>query len=303
VSYTTEPCYSGGVKASPLARNTATTEGVDLASVQGSGPGGRIIHADVVASKQQPAQQFIRPTFAAPPAGAAYTDIPNSQIRRVIASRLTQSKQQIPHYYLSVDLNVDKLLNLRTQLNEKANGQYKLSVNDFVVKASALALRKVPEANSSWTEEAIRRFHTVDINVAVNTDRGLMTPLLPSADKMGLATINNTIKELAQKAKDNKLSPTEMQSGTFTISNLGMFGIKNFSAVINPPQACILAVGASDKRVIVNESSKDPNNQFTTANFMSVTLSCDHRVVDGAIGAQWLAAFREYIEDPVKMLL
>jgi len=263
--------------------------------VKGTGPGGRIIGSDVVSSKQSTGP------IAAP--GEAFTDIPNTQIRKITAQRLSLSKQTIPHYYLTVDCKVDELLKTRQTLNDKANGEYKLSVNDFVIKASALALKKVPAANSTWTDEAIRRYHSIDINIAVNTDRGLLTPIIFNADKIGLSTIANTVKDLAEKAKDNKLKPEQFTGGTFTISNLGMFGIKQFNAVINPPQVCILAVGASEKRVIVNEKSTNSSDQYSVGNFMSVTLSCDHRVVDGAIGAEWLKYFKQYIEDPMKMLL
>jgi len=309
-----------GVFASPFAKATATQMGVDITALKGmgSGPSGRILQADVVEAKSslatqkpravesQPLPKTAQPsttTYAASQVGDLFTDIPHTQIRKVIAQRLTQSKQQIPHYYLTVDCRVDNLLQLRTRLNDAAKGEFKLSVNDFVVKAAALALKKVPTCNSSWRDDAVRRFHTVDINVAVNTDRGLLTPLVRDADKVGLASINGTIKEMAEKAKANKISPNDLTIGTFTISNLGMFGIKEFSAVINPPQACILAVAGTEKRVIVDEKPSDPKNPFAVANIMAVTLSCDHRVVDGAVGAEWLKAFKEYLEDPVKMLL
>eukprot|EP01117_Protostelium_nocturnum_P018070 TRINITY_DN747_c0_g1_i1.p1 TRINITY_DN747_c0_g1~~TRINITY_DN747_c0_g1_i1.p1 ORF type:complete len:559 (-),score=226.13 TRINITY_DN747_c0_g1_i1:57-1733(-) len=251
-------------------------------------------------AKASPASSQSSDSAAPSQSSGAYTDIPNSQIRKVIAKRLTESKSTIPHYYLSIECNVDKLLESRTKFNEKSDGKYKLSVNDFIVKASAQALRRVPEVNSSWTDAAIRRYHNVDINVAVNTDKGLLTPLLPNADRLGLSGINNLVKTLAEKGKEGKLSPAEQASGTFTISNLGMFGIKQFCAVINPPQACILAVGGTEKRVVAVEGSTD---KFQTSNFMTVTLSCDHRVVDGAVGARWLQAFRELIEDPSRMLL
>lgn len=294
----------GRVFASPLARATAAASGVELSGVAGTGPGGRIIKADVLEAASRPAAA--QPAFAAPipPAvTASFTDIPNSNIRKVIASRLTASKQTIPHYYLTIEANVDALLKIRTDLNAKANGAYKLSVNDFVVKAAAVALRKVPEVNSSWAEEAIRRYHTVDINVAVNTDAGLFTPLIANADQKGLATIANSVKELAEKAKNSKLTPNDLTIGTFTISNLGMFGIKHFSAVINPPQACILAVGGTEKKVIVKGNNDKGEPVFGVANVMNLTLSCDHRVVDGAVGARWLQAFKEVLEDPIKLLL
>jgi pyruvate dehydrogenase E2 component (dihydrolipoamide acetyltransferase) len=289
-----------GVFASPLAKATASQQGVPLQGIQGSGPSGRIVQQDVLQRAAQGVPSVQQVSVSVQQAGS-FTDIPHTQIRKVIASRLSLSKQTIPHYYLTMDCRVDELLRLRTQFNDKANGAYKLSVNDFVVKAAAIACTRVPEANSSWSDDFVRRYHYVDINVAVNTDRGLLTPLIQDADKLGLAGISNAVKTLAEKGKDGKLSPSELSSGTFTISNLGMFGIKQFAAVINPPQACILAVGGSEKRVIVNENSKE--NPYSTANFMSVTLSCDHRVVDGAVGAKWLQVFKDLIEDPSKMLL
>lgn len=290
-----------GVFASPLAKATAQQQGVPLQGIQGSGPAGRIIQQDVLQRAQSGVPSQVQQVSVSVQQTGSFTDIPHTQIRKVIASRLSLSKQTIPHYYLTMECRVDELLKLRTQFNEKSNGAYKLSVNDFVVKAAAIACTRVPEANSSWTDDFIRRYHYVDINVAVNTDRGLLTPLIQDADKLGLAGISNTVKTLAEKGKEGKLSPSELASGTFTISNLGMFGIKQFAAVINPPQACILAVGTTEKRVIVNEQSKE--NPYTTANYMSVTLSCDHRVVDGAVGAKWLQVFKDLIEDPAKMLL
>jgi len=201
---------------------------------------------------------------------------------------------------------VDKLLKLRQEFNDQGNGKYKLSVNDFVIKAAALANVKVPEANSSWNDQFIRRFNNVDINVAINTDRGLLTPFVANADKIGLTAISERVKDLATRGKEGKLKPEELSGGTFTISNLGMFGIKSFSAVINPPQVCILAVGATEQKVAVKQTDpKDDKKRprLTVANIMNCTLSCDHRVVDGAIGARWLQHFREYIEDPSRMLL
>eukprot|EP01119_Soliformovum_irregulare_P000359 TRINITY_DN1024_c0_g1_i1.p1 TRINITY_DN1024_c0_g1~~TRINITY_DN1024_c0_g1_i1.p1 ORF type:complete len:508 (+),score=179.32 TRINITY_DN1024_c0_g1_i1:47-1570(+) len=278
--------------ASPLARGTAAQRGVNVQDIKGSGPGG--------SSSSQ--EKGSAPTSSS---GEAYTDLPNSQIRKVTAKRLTESKQQVPHYYLTIDCNVDKLLELRTKLNDKAKGEYKLSMNDFVVKAAGLALRKVPEVNSQWMGESIRRFSNIDINVAVNTDRGLLTPLVRDADKIGLATINKSVKEMADKAKANKLNLNDLAPGTFTVSNLGMFGIKHFTAVINPPQAAILAVGGTQKRLVPKETSlgTSESGEFSVANYMHVTLSCDHRVIDGATGAQWLNRFKEYMEDPLNMLL
>jgi len=295
------PPPGGRVKASPAARFVAADRGVDLTQGPGTGPQGRIVKQDVIS---------FGGAVAAVPAGspvtaggAAYTDIDNSQIRKITASRLTQSKQTIPHYYLTIDFSVDELLRVRNTLNQAANGQYKLSVNDFVVKAAALALRQVPEVNSAWNETSIRRFHNVNINVAVNTDRGLFTPLISQTDNKGLVEINKQTKELAEKAKAGKLGATELETGTFTISNLGMFGIKHFAAVINPPQACILAVGGVEERVVSNKNAKEGEDKFKVSQYMAVTLSCDHRVVDGALGAQWLNAFRKNIENPLNMLL
>ncbi|KAL6003597.1 hypothetical protein ACLOJK_023830 [Asimina triloba] len=231
-----------------------------------------------------------------------YTDIPLSQIRKVTASRLLLSKQSIPHYYLTVDTCVDKLMVLRSELNslQEASGGKRISVNDLVIKAAALALRKVPRCNSSWTNDYIRQYHNVNINVAVQTDNGLLVPVIRDADKKGLANIAEEVKHLAQKAKDNSLKPEDYEGGTFTISNLGgPFGIKQFCAIINPPQSAILAVGSAEKRVIPGTGP----DQFAFGAFMPVTLSCDHRVIDGAIGAEYLKAFKGYIENPHSMLL
>eukprot|EP01116_Phalansterium_solitarium_P021951 TRINITY_DN7054_c0_g1_i1.p1 TRINITY_DN7054_c0_g1~~TRINITY_DN7054_c0_g1_i1.p1 ORF type:complete len:512 (-),score=186.48 TRINITY_DN7054_c0_g1_i1:681-2216(-) len=291
--------------ASPLAKSLAESAGIDLRQVQGTGPNGRIVKSDVAAfASSAPSAPAPASAVAAPAAvgtAGAFTDIPNSGLRKVIATRLSLSKSTIPHYYLTAEVRMDAVLTLRQQLNAQSNGAYKLSVNDFVIKAAALALKKVPTANSQWQNDFVRRFSNIDINVAINTDRGLYSPLIRDADKIGLAGLNSSVRQLADKAKANKLSPAELESGTFTISNLGMYGIKHFTAVINPPQACILAVGSTEKQVIVDESSKDGG--FKAISVMNVTLSCDHRVVDGAVGAEWLAAFREYMQEPIKMLL
>ncbi|GAB2269211.1 hypothetical protein Dimus_004140 [Dionaea muscipula] len=289
--------------ASPLARKLAEDNKVPLSSIKGTGPDGRIVKADIedyLASRGKEA-----PATAVKSSEATsldYTDIPHTQIRKITAARLLLSKQTIPHYYLTVDTRVDKLMELRNQLNslQEASGGKRLSVNDLVIKAAALALRKVPRCNSSWTNDYIRQFHDVNINVAVQTDNGLYVPVIKDADKKGLSKISEEVKILAQKAKENSLKPEDYEGGTFTVSNLGgPFGIKQFCAIINPPQAAILAVGSAEKRLI---PGSDPD-QFDFASFMSVTLSCDHRVIDGAIGAGWLKAFKGYIENPESMLL
>jgi len=313
--------------ASPVAKRLAMEKGIDLANVPGTGPGGRITKEDVESFKRV---EVISPVSAAtvpppaspappappapmpraamppppppppPPAGAQYTDLDLSNMRRTIAKRLSESKQTIPHYYLSVDVNMDAVLALREELNKGGAGQYKLSVNDFVVKASALALQRVPECNSQWMDTFIRQFNNVDISVAVSTEGGLITPILFDADKKGLRSINQDVAMLAEKARNKTIQPHEFVGGTFSISNLGMFGITNFSAVINPPQSCILAVGGTQERLIPDPSSE---KGYRSSKLMSVTLSCDHRVVDGAVGAQWLKEFRNYLEKPNTMLL
>ncbi|OAY80145.1 Dihydrolipoyllysine-residue acetyltransferase component 3 of pyruvate dehydrogenase complex, mitochondrial [Ananas comosus] len=288
--------------ASPLARKLAEDNNVPLASLKGTGPDGRIVKADVeeyLASRAKGAE--VPKTVA--PQGLDYVDISNSQIRKVTASRLLLSKQTIPHYYLTVDTRVDKLMELRQQLNslQEASGGKRISINDLVIKAAALALRKVPQCNSSWMNDFIRQYYNVNINVAVQTDHGLFVPVIKDADKKGLSTIAEEVKQLAQKAKDNSLKPEDYEGGTFTVSNLGgPFGIKQFCAIINPPQSGILAIGsAAEKRVIPGSGT----DQFEFGSFMSVTLSCDHRVIDGAIGAEWLKAFKGYVENPHSMLL
>ncbi|XP_053125222.1 dihydrolipoyllysine-residue acetyltransferase component of pyruvate dehydrogenase complex, mitochondrial isoform X2 [Hemicordylus capensis] len=268
------PGHKGRVVVSPLAKKLAAERGIDVSQVKGTGPDGRITKKDI--------DSFV-PTKVAP----------------VIAQRLMQSKQTIPHYYLSVDVDMGEILVLRKELNQEMPQNTKLSVNDFIIKASALACMKVPEANSSWLDTVIRQNHVVDVSVAVSTPAGLITPIVFSAHIKGLASINKDIVTLATKAREGKLQPHEFQGGTFTVSNLGMYGIKNFSAIINPPQACILAVGASEKRIVPADNEKG----FDVASVMSVTLSCDHRVVDGAVGAQWLAEFKKLLEKPATMLL
>jgi pyruvate dehydrogenase E2 component (dihydrolipoamide acetyltransferase) len=303
----------GRVFASPLAKRIARDGNVDLKAVKGSGPHGRIVKADVEAAiagggaKAAPAPAAAAPAPAPAPKAApapaaaspfepAFEEIPNSSMRKIIARRLTEAKSTIPHFYLSIDCELDALLKVRADLNGRSDA-YKLSVNDFVVRAVALALKKVPAANASWGEEAIKRYKDIDISVAVATPSGLITPIVHHADHKGLAEISNEMKALAGKARDNKLKPEEFQGGGFTISNLGMFGIKEFAAIINPPQGCILAVGAGEQRPVVK------NGALAVATVMTCTLSVDHRVVDGAVGAEFLAAFKKLIEDPLSMLL
>ncbi|KAI3775121.1 hypothetical protein L1987_49689 [Smallanthus sonchifolius] len=294
------------VFASPLARKLAEDNNVSLSSIKGTGPDGSIVKADIeeylaFGKKDLPAAPS-KSDAKATVSAINYTDIPNSQIRKVTASRLLLSKQTIPHYYLTVDTCVDKLTKLRGELNalQEASGGKKISINDLVIKAAALALRKVPQCNSSWTNDYIRQFHEVHINVAVQTDNGLFVPVVRDADKKGLSAISEDVKNLAKKARENSLKPADYEGGTFTVSNLGgPFGIKQFCAIINPPQAGILAVGSAEKRVIPSSGV----GEFKFASYMSVTLSCDHRVIDGAIGAEWLKAFKGYIENPETMLL
>lgn len=277
--------------ASPLARRLAAQWHVNLLDVQGTGPRGRIVRRDVEAARDR------APVAAAPQASrAAGRRVPHSGMRRAIARRLTESKQQVPHFYLTVDCRMDALLALRAQANQ--GGAVKLSVNDFIVRAAALALREVPEVNASWHDDAIEFHAGADISVAVATDGGLVTPIVRDADVKPLSAIAGEIVELAGRAKVNRLKPEEFTGGSLTVSNLGMYGIKQFAAIINPPQAAILAVGAAERRPVV-----DDNGDLKAATVMTVTLSADHRVVDGAVGARWLAAFRALIENPVRILL
>jgi pyruvate dehydrogenase E2 component (dihydrolipoamide acetyltransferase) len=303
--------------ASPLARRLAAEGGIDLRSLNGSGPHGRIVKADIEAAKvrgpaPRPAAAPVAAPAAAPvvaPALSAaaiagttpYHLVPATTMRKVIARRMVEAKQQVPHFYLSIDCEIDELLKLRADLNgkapEKGEGAFKLSVNDFVIRASALALRKVPTANAAYSEEGSVMFDAVDISVAVAIPGGLITPIVRCADQKGLATISNEMRSLAGKAKEGKLKPEEFQGGTFSISNLGMFGIRDFQAVINPPQGAILAVGAGEQRPVVKGGA------LGIATVMTCTLSVDHRVLDGAIGAEFLAAFKKLVEDPITMLL
>jgi pyruvate dehydrogenase E2 component (dihydrolipoamide acetyltransferase) len=304
--------------ASPLAKKIAEQKGVDLASLQGSGPRGRIVKSDVESAQPGAAKAPTKPAAqpsAAPAAAISgitplpdaklfykpedYDEIPHDSMRKTIAKRLTTAKSLIPHFYLTIDCNIDELMAMRAKLNAqspKENG-YKLSVNDFVVKASALSLMRVPEVNASWTENSMLRHKHADIGIAVALDFGLITPIVFQAEGKGLAVISNEVKSLAERAKAKKLKPQEYEGGGFSISNLGMFGIKDFTAVINPPQAAILAVGMGELRPVVKDGI------LKTATIMTVTLSCDHRVIDGATGARFLQAFKGFIEEPSSMLL
>jgi pyruvate dehydrogenase E2 component (dihydrolipoamide acetyltransferase) len=290
----------------------ASQAGLDLANVAGTGPNGRIVKADVEAALSgggAPASAVAAPSASHAVAQATPTTAGKlpfepdfeleslSTMRKTIARRLTESKQQIPHFYLTVDCEIDELLAMRKTLNDKADGAYKLSVNDMVIKAAAIALRRVPKANASWTDEGVKLYNSADISVAVAIEGGLITPVVRRADNKGLEAISSEMKSLSEKARDGKLGPEEYQGGTFSISNLGMYGIKEFSAVINPPQACILAVGAGAQQPVVKDGA------LAVATVMSCTLSVDHRAVDGAIGAEYLSAFKRLIEDPLSMLL
>ncbi|KAL3309844.1 hypothetical protein Ciccas_011600 [Cichlidogyrus casuarinus] len=289
------------VFASPLAKKMAKERGLDLTSLGvGSGLMGMITFADLANAKagSGPSRTIQR-------SPDAIVDVPISGMRATIAKRLCESKQTIPHYYLTIDINLNSALNLRHQINAKLAAKkqdQKVSLNDFIIKAVSEACLKVPECNSSWMGDSIKQYNVVDVSVAVATPNGLITPIVKDAHLKGLVEISSNVKELASRAKANKLRPEEFQGGTFTISNLGMFGISNFSAIINPPQACILAVGGTKKQVVPREDDIKETG-LEVSNMMSVTLCCDHRVVDGAVGAQWLAEFKQALEEPAMMLM
>ena len=279
--------------ASPLAKRIAKQEDIDLNLVNGSGPNGRILKADIENFNNN--KVLIQNEITSNNHNSEL--IKNSSMRKTIAERLVKSKNEAPHFYLSLDCNIDQLLKIRSTLNSKSNDKYKISVNDMIIKAASSSLIKVPKANASWENENTRYFNNTDISVAVAIDGGLITPIIKDVQSKGLLEISEDMKLLANKAKDGKLLPEEYVGGSFSISNLGMYGIKEFSAVINPPQGAILAIGSGEKRPIVL------NDQLTIANIMTVTLSCDHRVVDGAVGAQFLSVFKDFIENPSLMLL
>lgn len=288
--------------ASPIAKKIALEKGIPLSKVKGSGPEGRILREDVEKYKPEAAAAGVSGGMpAASP--EEYTDTPLTGMRRVIGQRLLQSKVEVPHYYVTVDVNMDKVLKLREVFNktlaEKDKGA-KLSVNDFVVKAVGCALSDVPEANSAFLGDFIRTFKKADISIAVATPTGLITPIVKDVGAKGLASISSESKALAKKARDGKLQPQEYQGGTFTISNLGMFDVSHFTAIINSPQSCILAVGSTQPTLV---PAPEEERGFKTANMMKVTLSSDHRTVDGAIAARWLSAFKGYLENPLTFML
>jgi pyruvate dehydrogenase E2 component (dihydrolipoamide acetyltransferase) len=290
------------VFASPLARRVAREFNVDVAKIAGSGPNGRVLKADVELAAAANSAVQTKPAAASQPAAqpnavaAAFDDIPHTTVRRVTAQRLSESKQTIPHFYLTVNCDMEPLLALRQQLAQQVEG-VKISVNDFIVKAAAIALKRHPGVNASWTDDAVRRWRTVDVSIAVATPGGLITPIVRNADEKSLRNLSLEAKDLAARAKEGKLRPDEFQGGGFTISNLGMYGISEFSAIINPPQACILAVGACEQRPVVR------NGELAVGSQMTCTLSADHRVVDGALGAEFLGEFRKIIETPFSMLV
>ncbi|BDG76165.1 pyruvate dehydrogenase complex, E2 component, dihydrolipoamide acetyltransferase [Wolbachia endosymbiont of Culex quinquefasciatus JHB] len=275
------------IKVSPLAKKIAQNEGVDIKRLKGTGPYGRIIKADVLEFLDQ-TKSYER--------FEENTTVEVSNMRQVIAQRLVESKQNIPHFYLTVDCHVDKLISLKNEVNS-ANENNKVTINDLIIKAVAFSMKKFPDINSSWIDTKIVRYSNIDISIAVALEDGLITPIVKNADEKSVLSISKEVKDLVNRARSGKLRPEEFQGGGFTISNLGMFGIKTFSAIINPPQSCIMAVGASKKQpVVISE-------KIEIAEVMTVTLSVDHRAVDGALGAKFLNAFKYYIENPTVMLL
>ncbi len=290
----------GGAKISPLAKRLADDNNIIVDGLKGTGPNGRIIKADVEDAMARGGVLGVVKRDE-----SEFHLVPNTGMRKTVAKRLLESKQQVPHFYLQVDCQLDNLMEVRKQLNEKAAKQagkevkphYKLSVNDFIIRAVAMAMKDNPDANASWYDDSIVLYDNVDISIAVAIEGGLITPIVKNADQKTLPQISNEMKQLAGKARAGTLKPEEYQGGGFSISNLGMFGIKSFSAIVNPPQACILAVGAGEQKPVVKDGD------LVIATVMNVTLSVDHRAVDGAIGALFLASFKHYIENPATMLL
>ena len=302
---------SGGVTITPLARRLAAESGIDLSRLSGSGPHGRIVARDVetappparapvVARAEGPSADEVKALFAPD----AYEEVPLDGMRRTIAARLTQAIQTIPHFYLTADVEIDRLIKLREEANfgapkdKDGNPAFKLSLNDFIIRALALALQRVPAANAAWAGDRILRFKHADIGVAVALDGGLITPVIRSAETKSVSAISAEMKDLSARARDKKLKPSDYQGGSAAISNLGMYGVREFSAIINPPHATILAVGAARRQAV-----EKPEGGVAFASFLAVTLSCDHRVLDGAVGAELLAAFKAFVEMPVTMLV
>jgi pyruvate dehydrogenase E2 component (dihydrolipoamide acetyltransferase) len=303
-------CHADGERifASPLARRMASQAGIDLAALTGSGPNGRIVRADIEAAQKgtPTAAPVSAPAARAPsPAasiGAPHRLVPHSSIRKVIARRLTEAKSTIPHFYVSMDIEIDALIALQNQLNAKSPardqpGSYFITINDLVIRAAGATLRRIPEVNASWTDDGMVFYDDVDISVAVAIPDGLITPIVRRADQKGLLTISREMRDLATRARAGKLKPDEFLGGGFSISNMGMFGVTEFSAIINPPQAAILAVATGAKRPVVK------NDALAIATVMTCTLSVDHRVVDGALGARWLREFKTIVEDPLSLML
>ncbi|MES2984875.1 MAG: pyruvate dehydrogenase complex dihydrolipoamide acetyltransferase [Pseudomonadota bacterium] len=289
----------GRVKASPLAKRLAEKKGLDLSSVIGTGPNGRIVRADVENARAGGSSGVVSRN------PQEFVQVPNNSMRKVIARRLLESKQQVPHFYLTVEVELDAMLAARATLNGQAEAKagkggtaaYKLSVNDLVIKAVALAMRDKPNCNVSWYDDAIIQYSNVDVSVAVATEGGLITPIVRNADQKSLPQISTEMKDLAKRARENKLKPEEFQGGGFSISNLGMYGVKTFQAIINPPQACILAVGAGEAKLVMREGG------VKEIQVMNATLSVDHRAVDGALGAEFLQLFKRYMENPILMFV
>ncbi len=295
--------------ASPLAKRLAKERNIDLSTITGSGPRGRIVKADLDNTKTSINEnsEMVVPRSISPTTNKQeisrnnddYKLVKNSTMRKVIAKRLTESKQNVPHFYLSVECSMDALLDARVQINSSVGDDKtkRISVNDFIILASARALQEVPEANASWSEDAIKLYNNVDVSVAVAIEGGLITPIVKNAEQKNIKAISSEMKDLVNRAKAGTLKPEEYQGGGFSISNLGMYGVKSFQAIVNPPQGCILAVGASNKRAVIVD------DKFVVKTMMDVNLSCDHRVIDGAVGAMFLKAFKKYIEAPVSLLL
>ena len=304
--------------ASPLARRMAKQAGIDLHGISGSGPNGRIVRADIdktqaltttspapTSTGSAPASTNAAPPATAPapaaPITAPHRLVPFNNIRKITARRLTEAKQTVPHFYVSIDVELDALTKLRMDLNAKSPkdgpGAFKISVNDLLIKAAAITLRRVPNVNASYTDDALVLYDDVDISMAVSIPDGLITPIVRQADRKGLAAISQETKSLIERARAGKLKPQEFQGGSFSISNMGMFGVRDFAAIINPPQAAILAVAAAEQRPIVRAG------QLAVATVMTVTLSVDHRVIDGALAAEWVSVFKRVVEDPLSLML